>query len=281
MATFKDSMRDNGTPRRQKLAELIADDIKRWIVQADLHEGDRLPNEQALMQHYGCAKGTIRETLKGLEIEGLVQLKTGPGGGAFIQAPGMAPASRLLRTYLHFHQRDDERRLDGEQVYQLRKLLEVELARSLVGCLDERDFAALEANIDACEATPGTEDGQRQQRLLELEFHNRLAAASPKPLLAFMCRFLNDLLRDLVVYKRAYRPIRESFDIANQDYHRQLVEAFRAEDVDWVTRLMGEHMCDAERHMGALEAEVAGQMLVDREDVVSLLSSLDSASSRQ
>ncbi|WP_249977869.1 FadR/GntR family transcriptional regulator [Vreelandella olivaria] len=246
--------------RRPKLAELISDDIKRWIASESLGEGDRLPNEKALMELYGSAKATVREALKILEVEGLITLKTGPKGGAVINQPGMEPASRMLRNFLHFQQ------LDGRQVYQLRKLLEVELAVSVVGRLTEADFQQLEANIAACSCCGGEED-HRRQRFLELEFHQLLARACPNPLLAFMCQFLNDMLRDLVVIKKAYVPERKQFDHANQDYHRQLVEAYRTEDTQRVRRIMAEHMQDAEHHMSALEAEMAAQMLISSDSL--------------
>ena len=247
--------------RRQKLAELISDDIKRWIATEGLDQGERLPNEKTLMELYGCAKGTVREALKILEVEGLITLKTGPGGGAVINQPTMEPASRMLRNFLHF------KSLDGHQVYQLRKLLEVELAVSVVGRLGREDLANLEANLGACECCHPHDEDQRRQRFLELEFHNLLAKACPNPLLAFMCRFLNDMLRDLVVVKKAYIPERKQFDEANHRYHRDLIEAYRAEDVERVRALMTEHMQDAERHMTALEAEMAAQMLITPETV--------------
>ncbi|MCA1772295.1 MAG: FCD domain-containing protein [Halomonas sp.] len=243
---------------RPKLAELISDDIKRWIAAESLGQGDRLPNEKALMELYGSAKGTVREALKILEVEGLITLKTGPKGGAVINQPGMEPASRMLRNFLHFQQ------LDGKQVYQLRKLLEVELAASVVGKLTENDFQQLEANISACSCCGGEED-HRRQRFLELGFHQLLARACPNPLLAFMCQFLNDMLRDLVIIKKAYVPERRQFDRANHDYHRQLVAAYRAEDSQHVRQIMADHMADAESHMSALEAEMTKQMLISNE----------------
>ncbi|WP_311945535.1 FadR/GntR family transcriptional regulator [Halomonas piscis] len=242
--------------RRQKLAELISDDIKRWIATEGMTEGDRLPNEKTLIELYGCAKGTIREALKILEVEGLIALKTGPGGGAILRTPNMEPASRMLRNFLHF------RSLDGPQVYQLRRLLEVEMAVTVIGQLSKADLDKLEANISACESSYPNDEDQRRQRFLELEFHNLLARACPNPLLSFMCRFLNDMLRDLVVVKKAYVPERKQFDKANHRYHRELIDAFRAEDAERVRRLMEEHMCDAEHHMSALEGEMAEQLLV-------------------
>ncbi|MNC21809.1 transcriptional regulator NanR [compost metagenome] len=170
---------------------------------------------------------------------------------------GTEPASRALRNYLHFQH------LDGEQVYQLRKVIEVELAVSVMGKLSEADYAALQANIDFCSAPEDSEEGQREQRLAELEFHTLLADRCPNPLLRFMAVFLNDLLRDLVVLKKAYLPKRQQFAAANIAYHKQLLTALSASDEPAVRRLMHEHMCDAEHHMTALEGEVARNFLLE------------------
>lgn len=243
--------------RRQKLSDVIVEDVKRWIVTERLKPGDRLPSEKDLIDLYDCSKGTVREGLKALEVEGLVTTRTGPGGGAYLNEPSIEPASRGLRNFLHF------RHLDGKQVYQLRKVIEVELAASVVGRLTEDHFAALEANIAACTPQPASEDAQREQRIAELEFHNILADACPNPLLGFMGRFLNDLLRDLVVLKKAYKPERHQFGEANVAYHRDLLDALKAGDEAVVRTLMHDHMCDAERHMVALEGEVANHFLLE------------------
>ncbi|MDW5377251.1 FCD domain-containing protein [Halomonas sp. HP20-15] len=244
------------TAKRQKIADLICEDIKHWIVTEGLQPGDRLPNEKALMERYECAKGTIREALRVLEVEGLVQMKTGPSGGAVIREVTIDPACRALRNFLHFQH------VDGSQVYQLRRLVEVEIADSVVECLDAAGFARLRTNIAQCQRPHDDELSQRQHRMLELEFHNVLAEYCPNPLLRFVSQFLNDLLRDLVVIKKAYKPERHAFDEANIRYHIALVEAFEAQDREQVRQLMHDHMCDAEHHMAALEAEVVDQFLV-------------------
>lgn len=244
------------TTKRQKIADLICEDIKHWIVMENLEPGDRLPNEKALMERYECAKGTIREALRVLEVEGLIKLKTGPGGGAIIHEVTIGPASRALRNFLHFQH------VDGSQVYQLRRLVEVEIAGSVVGRLDETAMKRLRENIEQCQRPHDDERSQRQHRMLELEFHNVLAEYCPNPLLRFVSQFLNDLLRDLVVIKKAYKPERHAFDEANIRYHIALLDAFEMQDRARVRELMHEHMCDAEHHMSALEGEMANQFLV-------------------
>ena len=56
--------------KRQKLSDMIVESVKRSIVTEALHPGDRLPTERELMEHFECSKGTAREALKALEVEG-------------------------------------------------------------------------------------------------------------------------------------------------------------------------------------------------------------------
>ncbi|WP_372501141.1 FCD domain-containing protein (plasmid) [Tistrella mobilis] len=245
------------TRRRPKLSELIVEDVKRRIVTEQLKPGDRLPGEAELIRLHGCSKGTVREALKGLEVEGLVVSRTGPGGGAWLARPTHDHASRALRNFLQF------RHPDGHQIYALRKLIEPEVAVLAVGRLGPADFEVLEANIALCAHEPVTEEEQRIQRIAEIDFHNVLADVCPNPIFGFLGRFLNELLRDVVVLKKVYLPERRQFGLNNVDYHRRLIEAFRREDAAEVRRLMLDHMCDAEDHLDALEAEVARRFLLE------------------
>ncbi|WP_432239529.1 FadR/GntR family transcriptional regulator [Herbaspirillum robiniae] len=231
---------------RQKLSDLIVEDVKRWIVSEKKQPGDKLPNEKELIELFGYSKSTVREALKALEVQGLVYLRTGPAGGAYIQKVTHDHASASLRNFLHFHS------LNGHDIYQLRKILEPELAVSVVGFLSEKHLERLEENIRFCSEPVTNSEELRAHREAELAFHSILAECCPNPVLAFSCRFLNELLTDLMVYKNAL----DSHEIgkANVDYHTELVAALRHQDKDRVRRLMTEHMQDAESHMGKMEA---------------------------
>ncbi|HEY1091707.1 MAG TPA: FadR/GntR family transcriptional regulator [Burkholderiaceae bacterium] len=241
-------------PKRKKLSDLIVEDVKRWIVAERKQPGDRLPNEKELIALFGYSKSTVREALKALEVRGLITIRTGPGGGAYLQQVSVEHASEPLRNFLHFHH------LDGHHIYQLRKALEPELAVSVVGRLTPAQFEALEENVRLCDQTPTNEDELRLQREAELAFHTLLAESCPNPVLSFMCRFLNDLLRDLVVYKKAME--HHHFGEENVNYHTRLLEAYRKEDAKAVRRLMAEHMGDAEVHMHEMEAHIGVKQLL-------------------
>ena len=239
---------------RIKLSDQVAEDIRRRIARDGMRPGDRLPHERALMEHYGCSKSTIREALKALEVEGLVRMLSGPNGGPEIQHASIDIVTQQLRQYLHFQ------KLDFAHVYELRKSLEVSLARNVIGTLTQDHFRRLEENIALCEAANGARDRALVRRA-ETQFHDILCEASDNVILVFMCRFLNSMLRDLVSYRSDSMREHEIFGEANIDSHRQLLVALRAGDADAAESIMHEHMCCAESYMRRLDASFRSDLL--------------------
>lgn len=242
--------------RRRKISDMVADDLRRWIAQENLQPGDRLPNERALLEHYSCSKGTIREALKSLEVQGLVKMVTGPNGGPEVCTVSLDVIMQQLRTFLHFQ------KFDFQQVYSLRQSLEVMLAQSVVGRLEEEHLAKLQANINAYELLRAQGDRHGARRV-ELEFHDILTEACSNPILAFICRFINGLLRDLVEYRSDQYDDHEAFGNHNIHSHRQLLQAYRDGDSQAVTQLMEEHMHCAARFMTQLDAQFGTDLLSD------------------
>ena len=170
----------------------MVEEIKRWIAERRLAPGDKLPKEDELQELFGVSKGTAREALKSLEVQGLVTVTTGPAGGATIGEVPLERAFQLLQNYLFF------RELDVAQIYAVRRLLEPELAAGAVPHLTEEHFAALERSIETCAPHPASAEQALAQRQEDLHFHDVLAAANPNMLLRFMCQVINHLLRHSV-----------------------------------------------------------------------------------
>ncbi len=62
-----------------KLSFRVADALGRRITDGDLANGDRLPTERDLAQHFNVSRPTMREALLALEVQGLVTLKRSAG----------------------------------------------------------------------------------------------------------------------------------------------------------------------------------------------------------
>lgn len=239
---------------RIKLSDQIAEDLRRRIARDGLHPGDRLPHERALMEHYGCSKGSIREALKALEVEGLVRMLSGPNGGPEIQHASIDIATQQLRQYLHFQT------LDFVHVYELRQSLEVALARNVTPRLTQDHLDRLAENIRICETANARQD-RTVVRRAETEFHDILCEASDNVILVFMCRFLNSMLRDLVSYRSESMREHEDFGEANIQSHKDLLAAFAARDPEAASRVMHDHMCCAESYMRRLDASFRSDLL--------------------
>ena len=68
----------------KKLSDSVAQLIKEEIITNRIPPGERLFDEKDFLKTYKVSKGTMREALKSLEVQGLVNIRTGPGGGASV-----------------------------------------------------------------------------------------------------------------------------------------------------------------------------------------------------
>lgn len=245
--------------KRIKLSDQVAEELRRWIARENLGPGDRLPHEKQLMEHFSCSKGTIREALKALEVDGLLIMQAGPNGGPEVQATTPEVVIRQMRQYFHFQN------LDFKDVYDLRKTLEVMLIESVAGKISDADFARLEANIIACEEAALNED-LATARVVEVEFHDILCQICENPILSLMCRFLNAMLRDLVTKRTASMREHTAFGQHNIDAHRELLTALRANDHDALAGIMRHHMHCAEGYMHDLDAAFHMDLLSRQSD---------------
>jgi len=244
------------TPKRQpKRPTEIADSLKDLIVRNGLQPGDRLPQERELMSLFKASKSSVREALGALQAQGLLKTRTGPGGGAFIAEVEGRRAMELLGSYFFFKQPAIS------DIYQLRKLLEPEMAASLAGHLNDDDFRRLEGTISLYDHPPANIGEEYQQRLAELDFHGVLAELSPNSVLGFFCAFLQNLLRNLSICKRIYDKPNPELREAGLSYQVRLLTALKDGDAKSVHEIMYQHMCAAEQYMIACEAELTSGFL--------------------
>jgi DNA-binding FadR family transcriptional regulator len=70
--------------KKNRAFEDVISQIQESIFQGRLKEGDKLPGERKLREIFKISRGTLREALRALEQKGLITIKTGVRGGAFI-----------------------------------------------------------------------------------------------------------------------------------------------------------------------------------------------------
>jgi GntR family transcriptional repressor for pyruvate dehydrogenase complex len=89
-------------PRRTaKTAETVAAAIVHDVVTRRLGPGDMLPPEAAMLGQYKVSRASLREGLRLLEVQGLIRLKPGPGGGPVVGAVDPRTLAQISTLYLH------------------------------------------------------------------------------------------------------------------------------------------------------------------------------------
>src|SRR6478752_6304502 len=83
-----------------RIAETVADELRRQIVDGELADGDLLPPQAVLVERFNVSLVSLREALRILETEGLVSVRRGNQGGAVVHAPAKASTAYMLGLLL-------------------------------------------------------------------------------------------------------------------------------------------------------------------------------------
>lgn len=129
--------------RVPKMAELVADHLRRQIVRGELAAGDALPSEAALMEQFQVSRPTLREAFRVLESESLITVRRGAHGGARVQVPDADVAARYAGLILEY------RGTTLEDVYEARLVLEPPCVGLLATRRTDDDLARLRAALVA------------------------------------------------------------------------------------------------------------------------------------
>jgi DNA-binding FadR family transcriptional regulator len=90
-----------GITRALKTSEAVARDVVRDIIAAGLRPGDGLPAEAAMLEQYKVSRESLREGLRLLEVQGLITIRRGPGGGPMVGTVDPANLGRVSTLFYH------------------------------------------------------------------------------------------------------------------------------------------------------------------------------------
>lgn len=82
--------------RIPKASEIVASAIHSRIVSEQLAVGVRMPSEPELMEQFGVGRATVREALRLLEHDGLIDIRRGVNGGNFVRHPDIKQISKTM-----------------------------------------------------------------------------------------------------------------------------------------------------------------------------------------
>jgi GntR family transcriptional regulator, transcriptional repressor for pyruvate dehydrogenase complex len=213
-----------------RISEIIVEQIRLLMRQGQLKPGDRLPPERDLCERFGVSRVTVREALRMLESSGLVEIRVGARGGAFVTAPSSDRVGEGLADLLTLSV------ISAPDVTEVRMILEAGIVPLVCERATEEDLADLEAICRRSEAALEAGDYSMD---MSLEFHIRVAQATHNPAIVMLIEsFRGPILMSL---QQAHEAAPEMGGLGTRE-HEQFVEAVRRRDPDTASKIMSEHL---------------------------------------
>lgn len=221
------------------LFQAIADELRAAIYQGEFSPGDRLPTQRELSKKFGASHVVVREALRCLEQEGLIDIKRGYGGGNFVATPNTRPVQDSLVAMLRTGQ------ITMEHLAEARSIYEPEVARLAALRATEEDLAKMAEVIHREEAALRAGGPQEE---FTLAFHRAVAEATRNPVLVTAMKAIVNILVAEVRGLELNRLVQQSI----VDFHEKIYEALLAHDPDRAYELMTTHVIDVQRRLAQL-----------------------------
>jgi DNA-binding FadR family transcriptional regulator len=172
--------------RAPKLSHLVAERLRTQIADGELSAGDSLPSEAELLQQFGVSRPTLREALRVLESETLIQLGRGARSGAMVLGPSIEAVARYSGTFLA------SRGTTIAEIHQVRMLLEPSLASMIAQRCRREDIKALRACVKMQQDALRADDHLGVISAV-VQFHDAMVRCSDNGALSLLSGMLHDI----------------------------------------------------------------------------------------
>lgn len=215
--------------RTEKISEHIARQILGDIRAQGLSHGDTLPSEAAMLERFDIGRGSLREALRILEVNGLVIIKTGPGGGPVVAASNAVSFGQMWTLHLQ------SIGATYRQLLEARVELESMLARRAAEMADTTASAQVRAALEQAQE-PMTDDSY--YAMVTTGFHSTVCRVGQNEVLALAASAIQSIWSrrvTTVLFAPEERP-------AVHEEHRGITQAIEQHDGRKAEELMRAHL---------------------------------------
>ena len=220
--------------KKKKLSDVIIQEISQMVINGELSEGDKLPNQTEFAAQLGVSRLSLREALRTLELLGLV--KQAPKRGTIICNAN--PAAWSSSTFpLQF---DDFSTIKDIAV--ARGMIETETAKLSYGKDVSRYLPMLQALFDEMNEVLEIEDDETKFSkftTLDTQFHMILVEIADN---RFLTSFYSQLLVPMNKVIEFGFKINARFVSDAIEEHKRIIDALRENDIDGYVAHVNAHL---------------------------------------
>jgi DNA-binding FadR family transcriptional regulator len=217
-----------------RVSEAIVHRIKKQISEGRLLAGHKLPAEREMARQFKTSRVSVREAYRSLEELGVLRIRRGADGGAFIATLDHEPVLRSLSLLLRLG------KTTHKELTETRMLIEPVIALLAALRARKEDLTRLERVLLQEEAEAARRTGPF--RPTDSQFHRSLADCAHNLPLIVMMNALADLTADAASVLDTSTRARHR--LKNCRFHREIFEAIRRRDGDAAYTIMATHVGD-------------------------------------
>jgi DNA-binding FadR family transcriptional regulator len=212
-----------------RASSAIAEQIRGAIVSGRLTEGERLSPERELAEQFGVSRVTVRDALRSLEAMGLIEVRVGARGGAFVTAPTGSRVAQAMSDMMLMAV------VSPEDIVESRLIVELGTVTLACARASDEDLAALRALNEHGKEALGARTYTRE---ISWEFHSLLAAAAHNAAVEGLTQSFRSTL--------SMHPVRAregaKAHAATVEEHARILDALEARDAAAARREMAQHL---------------------------------------
>lgn len=218
--------------RLQPAYQQVADQLRSLIIEGELASGDRLPPEGELGASFGVSRSTVREALRVLASQGLIETTRGTTGGTFVTRIKPAAVSSYLETSIGLMSGTEDLTLD--ELLEARELLEVPAASLAAGRHGQSDVDLLREAIVREKASRGRSSKFSEHR----QFHGLIIGATGNGLL----RMMTDPIFRVLQTRFLKLDLTDAYWTSVDREHQEIVDRIEAGDTEGASAAMRAHL---------------------------------------
>lgn len=241
--------------RTVTMAEMVATALRERILDGRLADGERLPKQEALAASFDISGPSVREGLRILEAEGLITVRRGKFGGAFVHSPKPGNAAYMLAVVL------ESQRVPLAEIGSALRDLEPVCAGRCAARPDRATTVLPELEKLHHEMLGYGGSGYRDNIRLGLEFHETLITGSGSITLITMIGALESIwfahAEAWVAANLGADDVMPGSEYAatRNEEHGELLERIREGDVDGATAVARRHLEHSRLHTARGDVE--------------------------
>jgi GntR family transcriptional repressor for pyruvate dehydrogenase complex len=226
-----------------RISEEIVERVKNALRDGRLQPGDRLPPERELTTRFGVSRMSVRDALRILEASGLIEIRVGARGGAFVRAPGSAVVGEGIANMVMLSS------ASAADVTEARRVLELGIVPLVVERATAGDLVAMEQICKESKVALRSGDYPVE---LSAAFHVAFARSAHNAAVELLVESLRGPL--LMSLERAKEAAPKTMGVTGVREHAALVEAIRERDADRAAAVMSRHLGRTARRLRSTAA---------------------------